>query len=185
MSDEVRQLIDELRKEDTVSLPKQLNASLRPYLTRGFAWMYRNMRLGFGSILADDIGLGKTIQAAVGNIPFRSFSFHFCLSRRQPGFEKIQPRYLTDYLRRITLRQRKTEKAGMDRHVYRRSTKYQELRHGTKQSRTQYSGRHTHRTERHSAGKPADGILEHHRVCQQRLFGHFEGFQRDKCCSTV
>lgn len=63
MSDEVRQLIDELRKGDTVSLPKQLNATLRPYQTRGFAWMYRNMRLGFGSILADDMGLGKTIQA--------------------------------------------------------------------------------------------------------------------------
>lgn len=63
MSDEVRQLIDELRKEDAISLPTQLNATLRPYQTRGFAWMYRNMRIGFGSILADDMGLGKTLQA--------------------------------------------------------------------------------------------------------------------------
>ena len=25
--------------------------------------MYRNMRIGFGSVLADDMGLGKTLQA--------------------------------------------------------------------------------------------------------------------------
>ncbi|MBP3516977.1 MAG: DEAD/DEAH box helicase [Parabacteroides sp.] len=63
MSDEIRQLIDELRKENAVPLPKQLNATLRPYQERGFAWMYRNMRIGFGSILADDMGLGKTLQS--------------------------------------------------------------------------------------------------------------------------
>ena len=28
----------------------------------GFSWMYRNSRIGFGSIIADDMGLGKTMQ---------------------------------------------------------------------------------------------------------------------------
>ncbi|NLK62413.1 MAG: DEAD/DEAH box helicase [Fusobacteria bacterium] len=45
-----------------ISLPKNLNATLRPYQKRGYEWLYRNYKAGFGSILADDMGLGKTIQ---------------------------------------------------------------------------------------------------------------------------
>lgn len=63
ISDEVRELIHELTRQETVPLPAGLNATLRPYQERGFSWMYRNMRIGFGSILADDMGLGKTLQA--------------------------------------------------------------------------------------------------------------------------
>lgn len=63
LSDEVRELISELTRQEVVSLPVGLNATLRPYQERGFSWMYRNMRIGFGSILADDMGLGKTLQA--------------------------------------------------------------------------------------------------------------------------
>ena len=63
ISDEVRKLIDELAQQEIIPLPAELNASLRPYQLRGYSWMYRNMRIGFGSILADDMGLGKTLQS--------------------------------------------------------------------------------------------------------------------------
>ena len=43
-------------------LPTGLNATLRPYQLRGYEWLYRNARLGFGSLIADDMGLGKTLQ---------------------------------------------------------------------------------------------------------------------------
>ncbi len=62
MSDEVRQLIAQFTDEQIEEIPDTLNATLRPYQQRGFSWMYRNMRIGFGSIMADDMGLGKTIQ---------------------------------------------------------------------------------------------------------------------------
>ncbi|MGB3618623.1 MAG: DEAD/DEAH box helicase, partial [Catalinimonas sp.] len=45
-----------------VATPAGLRATLRPYQTRGYAWLYRNGRLGLGSIIADDMGLGKTLQ---------------------------------------------------------------------------------------------------------------------------
>jgi SNF2 family DNA or RNA helicase len=35
---------------------------MRPYQLRGYAWMYKNSRIGFGSVIADDMGLGKTLQ---------------------------------------------------------------------------------------------------------------------------
>ena len=35
---------------------------MRPYQQRGYQWLYKNSRLGFGSLLADDMGLGKTLQ---------------------------------------------------------------------------------------------------------------------------
>ena len=63
LTDEVRQLMDELTRQEHIPLPTGLNATLRPYQERGFSWMYRNSRIGFGSILADDMGLGKTLQA--------------------------------------------------------------------------------------------------------------------------
>lgn len=62
LTDEVRHLIRELTSTDDVPLPQGLNAQLRPYQQRGFSWMYRNSRIGFGSVIADDMGLGKTLQ---------------------------------------------------------------------------------------------------------------------------
>lgn len=62
LTEEVRQLIGDLTKQPEVAVPKEITATLRPYQERGYAWMYRNMRIGFGSILADDMGLGKTLQ---------------------------------------------------------------------------------------------------------------------------
>jgi len=62
LTDEVKELIRELTSTDDIPLPQGLNAQLRPYQQRGYSWMYRNSRIGFGSILADDMGLGKTLQ---------------------------------------------------------------------------------------------------------------------------
>jgi len=62
LTKEVQELIAELTSNEDIALPSGLNAQLRPYQHRGFSWMYRNSRIGFGSILADDMGLGKTLQ---------------------------------------------------------------------------------------------------------------------------
>src|SRR4029453_10433402 len=55
-------LIHELTSIDEVPLPVDLRATLRPYQQRGYAWLWRNARLGLGSVIADDMGLGKTLQ---------------------------------------------------------------------------------------------------------------------------
>jgi uncharacterized Zn finger protein len=62
LTDEVQQLIRDLTTHKEIPLPRGINASLRPYQERGYAWIYRNMQIGFGSVLADDMGLGKTLQ---------------------------------------------------------------------------------------------------------------------------
>ena len=45
--------------------PTGFLGDLRPYQTRGHAWLYYLVDQGFGACLADDMGLGKTIQAIV------------------------------------------------------------------------------------------------------------------------
>jgi len=40
----------------------ELKASLRPYQQAGVRWLYLLARLGLGACLADDMGMGKTIQ---------------------------------------------------------------------------------------------------------------------------
>lgn len=62
VSPEVKALIKEWTMMKEQDIPKEINATLRPYQKRGYEWMFQNMRLGFGSILADDMGLGKTLQ---------------------------------------------------------------------------------------------------------------------------
>ena len=62
LTDEVRELIRNLTSAMPAPVPQKINAELRPYQSRGYSWMYKNWRLGFGSIIADDMGLGKTLQ---------------------------------------------------------------------------------------------------------------------------
>lgn len=57
-----QRLIDKFLNGEETDLPDHLLATLRPYQKRGYEWMYKNARLGLGSIIADDMGLGKTIQ---------------------------------------------------------------------------------------------------------------------------
>ncbi len=62
LTDQVRDLIKEFTSDEEIPVPGGINAQLRPYQQRGYSWMYRNSRIGFGSIIADDMGLGKTVQ---------------------------------------------------------------------------------------------------------------------------
>jgi uncharacterized Zn finger protein/superfamily II DNA or RNA helicase len=57
-----QQRLEPLRQQAEVPPPRGLQATLRPYQQRGYAWLWRNARLGLGSVIADDMGLGKTLQ---------------------------------------------------------------------------------------------------------------------------
>jgi SNF2 family DNA or RNA helicase len=59
---EARRLLDELLRPDSVAPPGGLRATLRPYQRTGYEWLYKNSRIGVGSLIADDMGLGKTLQ---------------------------------------------------------------------------------------------------------------------------
>ncbi|WP_217638846.1 DEAD/DEAH box helicase [Syntrophus gentianae] len=59
---QARKQILKLAEYGDVPLPSGINATLRPYQQRGYAWLVRNACAGFGSVLADDMGLGKTLQ---------------------------------------------------------------------------------------------------------------------------
>ncbi|BDD02918.1 SNF2-related protein [Aureibacter tunicatorum] len=62
LSDEAKELLEQFTQDYEVETAENLQAVLRPYQERGYAWLYKNARLGLGSILADDMGLGKTLQ---------------------------------------------------------------------------------------------------------------------------
>lgn len=47
---------------EELSAPAGLLGTLRPYQSRGFAWLEFMRSWGFGACLADDMGLGKSIQ---------------------------------------------------------------------------------------------------------------------------
>ncbi|OFA17556.1 helicase SNF2 [Acidithiobacillus ferrivorans] len=62
LDESARALLRRLTEVGDLPPPDGLQATLRPYQERGFAWLYRNYRAGIGSIIADDMGLGKTLQ---------------------------------------------------------------------------------------------------------------------------
>lgn len=62
LTDELQKQIDNIRKLEKIDIPTEIKATLRPYQQTGYWWLYRNSKLGFGSIIADDMGLGKTLQ---------------------------------------------------------------------------------------------------------------------------
>jgi len=47
---------------EKLDVPKGINAALRPYQLSGFQWIVANSKLGLGSLIADDMGMGKTLQ---------------------------------------------------------------------------------------------------------------------------
>jgi len=50
------------RRMDSVRLPSQFKATLRPYQRQGVDWLCFLDGLQFGALLADDMGLGKTVE---------------------------------------------------------------------------------------------------------------------------
>jgi uncharacterized Zn finger protein/superfamily II DNA or RNA helicase len=62
LSAKAKKIIRQLVEQDLIDKPVGLLATFRPYQHRGYSWLYKNQRIGFGSILADDMGLGKTLQ---------------------------------------------------------------------------------------------------------------------------
>lgn len=50
---------------EEIPVPDEFVGTLRPYQSRGYAWLAFLQRWGFGACLADDMGLGKTPQTLV------------------------------------------------------------------------------------------------------------------------
>jgi hypothetical protein len=61
-TERLQRLLDTLAGPPNRLPPETLNATLRPYQERGFAWLQALGPLELGACLADDMGLGKTIQ---------------------------------------------------------------------------------------------------------------------------
>lgn len=58
-------LLTQVRDHETpesIAPPRGLDAELRPYQQRGYEWLRFMSSLGLGACLADDMGLGKSIQ---------------------------------------------------------------------------------------------------------------------------
>jgi SNF2 family DNA or RNA helicase len=59
---ELLERLDGTRQWQEQAPPKGFMGTLRPYQSRGFSWLDFLKEAGLGSCLADDIGLGKTVQ---------------------------------------------------------------------------------------------------------------------------
>ncbi len=55
----------DLPDEDTIIIPEEVKADLRPYQKSGFQWLNYLQDANWGGLLADDMGLGKTLQSLV------------------------------------------------------------------------------------------------------------------------
>jgi len=71
ISDEIREVVENILKTEKVSLPENLLATMRPYQIKGYEWLVKNAKLGMGSIIADDMGLGKTLQVISALLKFK------------------------------------------------------------------------------------------------------------------
>jgi uncharacterized Zn finger protein/superfamily II DNA or RNA helicase len=71
LSGKAQAVLKELLDVKKTYLPVGIQANLRPYQLRGFEWLYKNSRIGFGSIIADDMGLGKTLQVITTLLKFK------------------------------------------------------------------------------------------------------------------
>ncbi|MFO1032345.1 MAG: DEAD/DEAH box helicase [Planctomycetota bacterium] len=72
--------LEQARSIENRPLPSDFQGDLRPYQSRGHAWMHFLVDQGFGACLADDMGLGKTVQAIAVMLDWR---------RHRPGGHPI------------------------------------------------------------------------------------------------
>ncbi|MBK8980579.1 MAG: DEAD/DEAH box helicase [Planctomycetes bacterium] len=70
--EELVQKLDSSRRVEDRPLPPGFVGELRPYQTRGHAWLHFLIDQGFGACLADDMGLGKTVQAIAVILDWRN-----------------------------------------------------------------------------------------------------------------
>ena len=68
---DINAFFEQLLQSQEVHPPSSLQANLRAYQQRGFAWSVTNLLNGFGIILADDMGLGKTLQTIATILYFK------------------------------------------------------------------------------------------------------------------
>lgn len=61
----VRDIIYDIKnyQNSTYNLNDKIKSSLRPYQLNGFLWMRTLLNKGLGGVLADDMGIGKTLQS--------------------------------------------------------------------------------------------------------------------------
>lgn len=65
------QNLERARAVENREVPAEFIGELRPYQSRGHAWIHFLVDQGFGACLADDMGLGKTIQAITVMLDWR------------------------------------------------------------------------------------------------------------------
>jgi SNF2 family DNA or RNA helicase/uncharacterized Zn finger protein len=71
ISEEIKKIVQDILKTESIPLPQNLLATLRPYQIKGYEWLVKNAKLGMGSIIADDMGLGKTLQVIAALLKFK------------------------------------------------------------------------------------------------------------------
>jgi hypothetical protein len=69
-------VLQALRDPPDLPSPTGLLATLRPYQARGYAWLSALGALGLGALLADDMGLGKSVQLIAYLLGRRSNPHH-------------------------------------------------------------------------------------------------------------
>ncbi|TVQ20439.1 MAG: hypothetical protein EA361_00120, partial [Bacteroidetes bacterium] len=62
INQDLKNKIKGLLTPEKLDVPDGIRATLRPYQLAGFQWLVANSKLGLGSLIADDMGMGKTIQ---------------------------------------------------------------------------------------------------------------------------
>lgn len=62
ISEDLKQKIRGLLTPEKIDIPQSIQATLRPYQLSGYQWLVANSKLGLGSLIADDMGMGKTLQ---------------------------------------------------------------------------------------------------------------------------
>jgi len=97
IDDELKKQIKDLLKDKQTPLPVSLKATLRPYQHRGFNWIYKNAKLGLGSLLADDMGLGKTVQIITVLLKFKEEGAF----KKNPALVIVPTTLLTNWMNEI------------------------------------------------------------------------------------